>query len=122
MLLELSHYLENYLLPFFDPATATDAHVLSIVALVNEKCRENVPAWDAFAKFPDAFGGLLDRVVKLLGSYPFTMYERTQYLLFFVHVFRSIETDMVRRHALRLLTLYTWHALSPGRLRIELHD
>ncbi len=48
MLLEISQYLENYLWPNFDAATATPQHVLSILLMVNEKFRENVPAWDCF--------------------------------------------------------------------------
>lgn len=31
MLLEISQYLENYLWPHFDAATASDAHILSIL-------------------------------------------------------------------------------------------
>jgi hypothetical protein len=48
-LLELSQYLENYLWTNFDPEAASPVHVLSIVAMVNEKFREGVPAWDCFA-------------------------------------------------------------------------
>ena len=52
MLLEISQYLENYLWPNFDAATATPQHVLSILLMVNEKFRENVPAWDCFDAGP----------------------------------------------------------------------
>jgi len=45
MLLEFSQYLENYLWPNYS-TDATDAHVLSIVVMVNEKFRERVPAWE----------------------------------------------------------------------------
>ncbi len=48
LLLQVSQYLEAYLWPHFDAATASDAHVLSLVALVNEKFRQGVPAWAAF--------------------------------------------------------------------------
>jgi intron-binding protein aquarius len=37
MVLEISQYLENYLWPNFDPETASFAHVMSIVLMVNEK-------------------------------------------------------------------------------------
>jgi hypothetical protein len=46
--LQVSQYLEGYLWPFFDPATATDGHVMSILVMVNEKFREGVPAWTGF--------------------------------------------------------------------------
>jgi hypothetical protein len=45
MLLELSQYLENYLWPHFSAEKASYEHVMSIVLLINEKFRENVPAW-----------------------------------------------------------------------------
>jgi len=45
MLLEFSQYLENYLWPNYS-TDASNAHVLSIVVMVNEKFRERVPAWE----------------------------------------------------------------------------
>jgi hypothetical protein len=48
LLLQVSQYLEGYLWPHFDPVTSSDAHVLSIAVMVNEKFREGVPAWTAF--------------------------------------------------------------------------
>ena len=48
MLLELSQYLENYLWPHFSEEKASYEHVMSIVLLINEKFRENVPAWGIF--------------------------------------------------------------------------
>lgn len=48
MLLELSQYLENYLWPHFAEAGASYEHIMSIVLIVNEKFRENVPAWTCF--------------------------------------------------------------------------
>ena len=52
MLLEVSQYLELYLWPHYDDATATPQHVLSIAAMVVEKARENVPAWNCFTGGP----------------------------------------------------------------------
>lgn len=48
MLLEISQFLENYLWPNFEADTATPQHVLSILLMINEKFRENVPAWACF--------------------------------------------------------------------------
>lgn len=48
MVLEISQYLESYLWPHFDPASATFEHVMSILLMVNKKFRENVPAWACF--------------------------------------------------------------------------
>lgn len=52
MLLEISQYLENYLWPHFDPETASLAHIISILLLVNEKFRENVSAWTFLSARP----------------------------------------------------------------------
>jgi hypothetical protein len=48
VVLQVSQYLEGYLWPFFDPVTSSDGHVMSILAMVNEKFREGVPAWTGF--------------------------------------------------------------------------
>jgi len=48
-------------------------------------------------------------------------HERTSYVLFATNVFASLEDEMVRAQALRLVSLPLWHALSPGRLQLELH-
>lgn len=37
MILEVSQYLENYLWPNFNPATATFEHVMSMIIMINEK-------------------------------------------------------------------------------------
>ncbi|CAG8442045.1 1306_t:CDS:10 [Diversispora eburnea] len=50
MLLEFSQYLEKYLWPNYDDEKATLEHALSIVLMVNEKCRERIPAWEPIIK------------------------------------------------------------------------
>lgn len=52
MLLEVSQYLELYLWPYFDAATASFEHVMSILLMVNEKFRNGVPAWTCFKAKP----------------------------------------------------------------------
>jgi intron-binding protein aquarius len=58
MLLEVSQYLENYLVPFFEGAEVGERegsrleHVLSMVLMVNEKFREGVDPWGAFRTRP----------------------------------------------------------------------
>ena len=44
--LEFSQYLEKLLWPSFDAAQSTQAHILSIAVMVNEKFRERVPTWE----------------------------------------------------------------------------
>ena len=49
-LLEISQYLEAYLWPHFDAASASPAHVMSILLMLNEKFKEQVSAWACFAE------------------------------------------------------------------------
>jgi len=49
MLLELSQYMELYLWPNFDAAKSSYEHIMSVLLLINEKFRENVPAWGIFS-------------------------------------------------------------------------
>lgn len=49
MLLEFSQYLENYLWVNYTPQVSSNAYLMSICCIVNEKFRENVPAWEVRA-------------------------------------------------------------------------
>mmetsp|Transcript_4030 Transcript_4030/g.6213 ORF Transcript_4030/g.6213 Transcript_4030/m.6213 type:complete len:1352 (+) Transcript_4030:1-4056(+) len=46
--------------------------------------------------------------------------EKTAYVLFFVHCFKSLEDDIIRKECLRLVSLSLWNSLSPGRVEREL--
>ncbi|CAN0863506.1 RNA helicase aquarius [Linum grandiflorum] len=46
--------------------------------------------------------------------------EKTNYLVFMINVFQSLEDDIVSKTVLRLASLQSWHSLSYGRLQIEL--
>ncbi|KAF8819141.1 hypothetical protein IE077_001584, partial [Cardiosporidium cionae] len=48
MILEFSQYFENYLWPFFHSGAATFEHLMSIILVINEKNRQNIPIWDCF--------------------------------------------------------------------------
>uniref|UniRef100_A0A1D2ABG5 Intron-binding protein aquarius n=2 Tax=Auxenochlorella protothecoides TaxID=3075 RepID=A0A1D2ABG5_AUXPR len=123
-MLELSQYLENYLWPNFPEEGATSAHVLSILAMVNEKFREGVPAWTCFRQSrPEVFPAFFRAFLALKATDgELHMHERITYLLFAINAFQSLEEEAVRKEVLRLVSLPLWHALSPGRLQLELHD
>ncbi|KAJ7534618.1 hypothetical protein O6H91_13G103100 [Diphasiastrum complanatum] len=119
--LEISQYLEKYLWPNFDAESATFEHVMSIVLMVNEKFRDNVPAWRCFHDREDVFPSFFKRVLDIKNEdCTLTLKERTNYLLFMIHCFQSLEDKMVRSPVLRLVNLPLWQALSPGRLKMEL--
>eukprot|EP00798_Chlamydomonas_sp_ICE-L_P018650 gene18650-25166_t len=122
MLLEISQYLENYLWPNFE-ADSSDEHVISIMLMVNEKFRENIDPWLSFKSKETVFPDFFKRVLALLEAPESTlkMHEKTAYLLFTINIFQSLENEMVRGQALRLVSLPLWMALSSGRLQLELH-
>lgn len=118
MLLEISQYLENYLWPNFNEETATYQHVMSIILMVNEKFRENVPAWDGFSQREDALPGFFNRVVTLKAGRQLRQHEKVSYLMFAINAFQSLENSAVRARVLKLASLPLWHALSKGRLQV----
>lgn len=87
--------------------------------MVNEKFRENVPAWTGFSAHMDKFPAFFSRVVKLQSSErAWQTHERVTYILFFIHAFQSLEQEAVRKQALKLVSLPLWYSLSRGRLQV----
>lgn len=119
MLLEISQYLENYLWPNFNEETATYEHIMSIILMVNEKFRENVPAWDGFSQREDALPAFFNRVVTLKAGRQLKQHEKVSYLMFAINAFQSLENSAVRSRVLKLASLPLWHALSEGRLQVR---
>ncbi|GAV79037.1 AAA_11 domain-containing protein/AAA_12 domain-containing protein, partial [Cephalotus follicularis] len=120
MILEVSQYLENYLWPNFDPETATFEHTMSMILMVNEKFRENVAAWICFYDRRDVFKGFLERVLRLKEGRDLSIAEKTNYLVFMINAFQSMEDEIVSETVLRLANLQSWHSLSYGRFQMEL--
>lgn len=121
-LLELSQYLENYLWRGYEPGKASVPHLLSIVLMVNEKYKEGFPAWDCFTARPEDFTSLFNSLLTLPSTHTLSHFERLSYLNFLSNAFQSLENEMVRGRVLRLVGLPIWHALSRGRLQLELHE
>ncbi|XP_004347836.2 aquarius [Capsaspora owczarzaki ATCC 30864] len=137
MILELGQYLECFLWPNFDAATSSDHHVSSIVLMINEKFRENVPCWGVFAARPADFAAFFRRALAIcLGEsaeqqpqqqqqqsqkdqHPLSFQERIIYIAFLVRCFNSLENELVGAQIQRLVSLGTWHNLLPGRLEEE---
>ncbi|KAL1367940.1 hypothetical protein AAHE18_02G085100 [Arachis hypogaea] len=120
MILEVSQYLENYLWPNFDPQNASFEHVMSIILMVNEKFRENVAAWVCFYERKDVFEGFLERVLHLKEGRDLSIAEKTNYLVFMINAFQSLEDEVVSKIVLRLASLKSWYSLSYGRFQMEL--
>ncbi|XP_035892639.1 RNA helicase aquarius [Anopheles stephensi] len=126
MMLEFSQYLENYLWPNFDGQGASRAHLLSIVAMVNEKFREKVEVWQVFEKSGELFANFFQRVLEACIEEcpvtPATMREQTALLVFLNHCFNSMEVEICRNQAKRLVSLAMWACLQPKRREQELNQ
>ncbi|EDV92549.1 RNA helicase aquarius [Drosophila grimshawi] len=127
-MLEFSQYLEQYLWPNYKRETATHAHLMSIVIMSNEKFRERVEVWNVFEQLPDQYPAffrhvlnscLPDQATKKSNS---TLRERTALLMFLNHCFNSMEIELCREQAKRLVSLSMWHCLQPRRREQELRD
>ncbi|NP_001403815.1 RNA helicase aquarius isoform i [Mus musculus] len=93
MLLEFSQYLENYLWMNYSPEVSSKAYLMSICCMVNEKFRENVPAWETFKKKPDHFPFFFKCILKAALAETdgeFSLHEQTLLLLFLDHCFNSL--------------------------------
>ncbi|KAI3936782.1 hypothetical protein MKW92_043376 [Papaver armeniacum] len=121
MMLEVSQYLENYLWPNFDSETASFEHVMSVILMINEKFRENVAAWVCLSDKRYLFKSFLERVLRLKEQgRALTIAEKTNYLVFMINVFQSLENDIVSQTVLKLAGLRVWNCLSLGRLKMEM--
>ncbi|XP_017083650.2 RNA helicase aquarius [Drosophila eugracilis] len=127
-MLEFSQYLEQYLWPNYQRDTATHAHLMSIVIMANEKFRERVEVWNVFEKLPDQYPAFFRHVLesclpaKKAKEANSSLRERTALLMFINHCFNSMEIDLCREQAKRLVSLSMWHCLQPGRREQELRE
>ncbi|XP_052836457.1 RNA helicase aquarius [Drosophila gunungcola] len=127
-MLEFSQYLEQYLWPHYQRETATHAHLMSIVIMANEKFRERVEVWTVFEKLPDQYPAFFRHVLesclpgKKAKEASSTLRERTALLMFINHCFNSMEIELCREQAKRLVSLSMWHCLQPRRREQELRD
>uniref|UniRef100_A0A914V800 Intron-binding protein aquarius n=3 Tax=Plectus sambesii TaxID=2011161 RepID=A0A914V800_9BILA len=115
VLLEFSQYLEAFLWPNYNPKTSPNEHLLSIIAMVNEKYRERVPAWGCFVRDPEKFNGFFRKVLEaaLDEKEELAKIEQSLVLTFLVHCFDSVEVDVVRAAVQRLASLPCWINLLP---------
>ncbi|XP_035388468.1 RNA helicase aquarius isoform X2 [Electrophorus electricus] len=123
MLLEFSQYLENYLWVNYSPEVSSNSYLMSICCIVNEKFRENVPAWEVFKKVPTHFPYFFKCVMEacLTGDQlGLSLREQTVLLLFLDHCFNSLEVDLIREQVQQLISLPMWMCLLPSRLQQEL--
>ncbi|CEO95768.1 hypothetical protein PBRA_004481 [Plasmodiophora brassicae] len=114
--LEMSSYLENYLWRHFSPTKVSEVHLLSILAMINEKMRINAPLWDCFKDRKDDFEAMLNSLFALQERVKLSERTRVSFVRFLIGVYQNLENDSVRRVALRFCSLPLWATL-PNRAR-----
>lgn len=119
MMLEFSQYLENYLWPNYKEGAASHAHMMSIVVMLNEKFRERVEVWQVFEKNKNQFSAFFQQLLESCISEPTEdafasksyMREQTSLLIFLNHCFNSMEVELCRDQAKKLVSLSMWSCL-----------
>lgn len=123
-MLEFSQYLESYLWPNFNSDTASHAHVMSIVIMLNEKFREKVHVWPVFEQtnteqFPKFFRKIMDACLVRSTQSPEHMREQAALILLLNHFFNSMEVELCRNEVKKLVSLSMWSCLQPKRRERE---
>lgn len=125
-LLEFSRYLENYLWPNFNESSSTHAFCMSIVFLVNEKFKERIEVWKVFEdeseNFPFLFNQILQKTLEPINvqkANPAFIREQIALLIFLNHCFSSMEMEICREQAKKLVSLSMWSCLLPKRREEE---
>jgi intron-binding protein aquarius len=128
MILEFSRYLENFLWPNFTDES-TPNHVMSIVFLLNEKFRERIEVWKVFEQNADQFPTLFTKILQkclekidIVKATPAIIREQTALLVFLNHCFSSMEVELCREQAKKLVSLSMWSCLQPKRRDQELNS
>lgn len=118
VVLELSQYLENYVWPNYSE-TASPAHLMSVVILINEKFRERVPAWSSFENHPGPFVIFLRQLMKgcLDKTGLFSIKEQMMMIIFLNHLYNSIECDLIRNEISHTVSYNILSCLSEGQLQ-----
>lgn len=114
MVLEYSNYFERYLWANVKVGEKSSSkHILSCVAMVNEKFRENVPCWHIMRPTAKKFPVFLEQVLQLTADESLNVKEQTQLLQFLIHCFSSLEQDFVRSAVIKLTSLPSWFHVNP---------
>ncbi|XP_063707017.1 RNA helicase aquarius [Culicoides brevitarsis] len=123
VMLEFSQYLENYLWPNYKGNEANHAFLMSIVVLLNEKFREKVEVWKIFetntAEFANFFRAVMDACLSDHKLTPEAMKEQSALIVLLNHCFNSMEVEICRNEAKKLVSLSMWSCLLPKRREQE---
>lgn len=102
---------------------------MSIVFLLNEKFRERIEVWKVFETDSENFSLLFNEVmlkclekIDIVKATPAIIREQTALLVFLNHCFSSMEVELCREQAKKLVSLSMWSCLQPKRRDQELNS
>ncbi|UXI21280.1 cAMP-dependent protein kinase inhibitor beta-like [Sarcoptes scabiei] len=98
--------------------------LMSIVAMVNQKFREGVDAWESIlhkqpSQSTSFFSIIFSKITTLFLEQELTIKEKISILIFFIRCFNSIEIEPIRVVIQQYVSMPIWSCLSPGRLELE---
>ncbi|KAI8615394.1 hypothetical protein BC830DRAFT_1168644 [Chytriomyces sp. MP71] len=116
VLLDLNQYLEMYLWPVFISKDPSPLHVLSIAAMINEKCRAKVShsPFTVLTSDPIKFAIFFKALLKNLLADDTELDARRTLLVTLINAFQSFENDVVRLECAKIVGVSTWHSLRDG--------
>lgn len=107
VLLEQLQALERYLWPGYSE-DASNHHVILLALLVNVKRQEHLPVWPLFAERPDEFSTFFRRVLSLSIDQSLSTKLRTHLIAFIVGAFQSLDSVLVRKECVPLVSIGIW--------------
>lgn len=124
--LEFHGYLEKCLAGILERDTENALHsipfVCSVMLMLNEKCQQSLPSWEAITGREGLFEKLFTRVLSLLQGDAMTQFETFYSMRFVTNAVQSLEDGVVRSRVMKIFSLSMWMRLEDGRRQIELQS
>lgn len=111
---------DSYLWKHFTPNKASYAYMMSIMMMVNEKCRQGLFAWGriqvclnderlTFVWFVETFHNqntehfpaFMQLAFRLFKDHKMNAVDKAKYITFFINCFQSLEDSLVRKECLK---------------------
>ena len=120
--LDNSGYFEKYLWKHVSAESGFE-HVFSILLMLNAKFAEEINVVEVVSS-SDLFEAFFAALVRHSSStdVAWSYEQKVAVLYFLINIFKFLEDEIIRRTALRYVSLPLWDSLSPERLAAELED
>ena len=99
-------------------------NLFAAIDMINEKFGGNVPIYETLTSNEDQFVAFFKLVVNIFYEHKNELKDQKllSYVLFLIGLFKSLDIPVVRRCALRSVSLPLWKQLSASRLKYELDE